>query len=158
MSTSQCVADPGLVDTAPEGALKAASASRLLKGLLIGFAVTVTIGLGLTSWYVGSRIVAANTLPPPSLHLPAITPPEPSDAVVQPALPALYLQVAGLGPVRDLSFVQRLDAQGYRARVERAATQADTRILIGPFAERSSLEEAEHRLQSQGVLAMEAVH
>ena len=74
MSTSQCVADPGLAESSPEGALKVASASRLLKGLLIGFAVTVTIGLGLTSWYVGSRIVAANTLPPPSLHLPLITP------------------------------------------------------------------------------------
>jgi len=158
MSTSQCVTDPGLVDTAPEGALEPASASRLLKGLLIGFAVTVTIGLALTSWYVRSRIVAANTPPSPSLHLPAITPPEPPAPVVQPPPPTLYLQVAGLGPLRDLSFVRRLDAQGYRARVERAATEDETRILIGPFAERSSLEEAERRLQSQGVLAMEAAH
>jgi len=159
MSTSQCVTDPGLAESAPEGALEPASASRLLKGLLIGFAVTVAIGLGLTSWYVGSRIVAANAPPPPTMnHLPAIKPPESPAPTLQPPPAALYLEVAGLGPRRDLSFVQRLDAQGYRARVERAATQDDTRILIGPFAERNSLEEAERRLQSQGVLAMEAVH
>jgi cell division septation protein DedD len=160
MSTSQCVTDPGLAESAPEGAAElASSSSRLLKGLLIGFGATVAIGLGLTSWYVGSRIVAANAPPPPSLnHLPAKTPQAPPAPVLHPPPPELYLEVAGLGPRRDLSFVQRLDAQGYRARVERAATHDDTRILIGPFAERSSLEEAEHRLQSQGVLAMEAAH
>jgi len=151
MSTSQCVTDPGLADTAPEGASELAStSSRLLKGLLIGFAVTVAIGLGLTSWYVGSRIVAPNVV--------AITPPKPPAPIIQPPPVELYLEVAGLGPVRDLTFVKRLDAQGYRARVERAATQQDTRILIGPFAQRTSLEEAERQLQSQGVLAMEAAH
>jgi cell division septation protein DedD len=150
MSTSQCVTDPRLADTASESALEPAGASRLLKGLLIGFAVTVAIGLGLTSWYVGSRIVAANVVTPTPPKLPA--------PVIQPRPVELYLQVAGLGPLRDLSFVKQLDAQGYRARVERAETQDDTRILIGPFTERSSLEEAERRLQSQGVLAMEAVH
>lgn len=155
MSTSQCVTDPGLADTAPEGASEPASrSSRLLKGLLIGFAVTVAIGLGLTSWYVGSRIVSANV----AANVVTVTPPKPPAPVIQPPPVELYLEVAGLGAVRDLSFVKRLDAQGYRARVERAATHQDTRILIGPFAERSSLEEAERRLQSHGVLAMEAAH
>jgi hypothetical protein len=163
MSTSQCETDPMLAESAPEGASELVNASsRVLKSLLIGFAVTVTIGLALTSWYVGSRIVAANTPPPPTLHPLAIAPPQLTTPAIQPAVqspaPALYLQVAGLGPRRDLSFVQRLNTQGYLARVERAATQDETRILIGPFAQRSSLEEAERRLQTQGVLAMEAAH
>lgn len=152
MSTSQCVPDPGLAESAPEGASDPAGASRLLKGLLIGFAISVTVGLALTSWYVGTRIVSSNAV------TVVVAPPKPPAPVVQPPPVALYLQVAGLGPRRDLTFVQRLDAQGYQARVERAAAQDETRILIGPFAERSSLEEAERKLQSQGVLAMEAVH
>jgi cell division septation protein DedD len=152
MSTSQYATEPGLAETAPEGAseLVSTSSSRLLKGLLIGFAVTVAIGLGLTSWYVGTRIVTPNVA--------VVSHPKPPAPVVQPQPAELYLEVAGLGPRRDLNFVKRLDAQGYRARVERTATQEDTRILIGPFAERRALEEAERQLQFQGVLAMEATH
>ncbi len=48
-------------------------------------------------------------------------------------LPLCISKWLALGPRRDLSFVQRLDAQGYRARVERAATEDETRILIGPL-------------------------
>jgi hypothetical protein len=33
--------------------------SRLLKGMLIGFAACMTIGFALVTWYVGVRIVAA---------------------------------------------------------------------------------------------------
>lgn len=60
MSTSQCAPDPGLADAHAELVESAPpGASKLLKILLIGFAATMTIGLGLASWYVGVRIKAA---------------------------------------------------------------------------------------------------
>lgn len=153
MSTSQCAPESGLSDSAEDLALPvvqsaSTGASRLLKGLLIGFAVTVTIALGLASWYVGERIVAANEIVPSTKAEPAA------------AVPAreLYLQVASLGPQADSSFVKQMEARGYRARVQSGNHTQDTRILIGPFAERSSLEEAERNLQSAGVLAIETAH
>lgn len=154
MSTSQCVPDPGLADTAPESAPQHTGASRLLKGLLIGFAVTVAIGLGLTSWYVGSRIVTANA----AVNVVTVTPPKPpAPAIQQPPPVGLYLSVAGLGPLRDADFVKRLQSQSYRARVQRDI-QGNRRILIGPFAGPSSLEEARRQLQSAGVLAIESAN
>jgi cell division septation protein DedD len=198
MSNSQCatepeLADPSLVQSASVQSVPEAT-PRLLKGLLIAFAGTVTIGLALASWYVGVRIVAANEAGPvsaavnspvkvstiqPAPGLPAPPPAAPSapatpsaqeDAMakafwytVPPPPPELYLQVAGLGQRQDASFVKELEARGYRARIviqsARSATnQEETRILIGPFVGRSSLEKAERRLRSAGVLAMEAPH
>jgi hypothetical protein len=72
--------------------------SRSLKGLLFGFAGTVTIGLALASWYVGVRIVAANEIAPFGTPAPSRAP-GPSPVAAPPA--DLYLQVAGLGPKRD---------------------------------------------------------
>ena len=73
MSTSQWVTGPELADpSADSAASRPRGASRLLNGLLIGFALTVTIALALASWYVGSRIRAADkVLPsaaPPTAH------------------------------------------------------------------------------------------
>jgi hypothetical protein len=171
MSNSQYATEPvlgdqqaGLVQNESDGA------SSLLKSLLIGFAATVTIGLALASWYVGERILAAHEVGPVST---AVNPPakvsssQPAVAMPPPALarlsieappppPDLYLQVAGLGPRQDASFVKELEAKGYRASIQSAANQEDNQILIGPFAGQSSLEKAERQLQSAGVLAREA--
>jgi SPOR domain len=162
MSNSQCSTEPetadvqvDLVQTVSRGA------SRLLKGLLIAFAATVTIGLALASWYVGVRIVSAKEATPSRsiVGAPAkiVSPSQPAPGL-QPQPPDLYLQVAGLGPRRDASFLKELEAKGYRARIEVAPRQEDTRILIGPFAERRSLEATERDLQSAGVLAVETTH
>jgi len=171
MSTSQCATDAGLADQ-QAGLVQgvATGASKLLKGLLIGFATTVTIALALASWYVGVRIVAANeaipaSSPAPVLHAPAVPPaaqPDSTaenfwDSVAQPT-PALYLEVASLGIEEDAVFVQRLEEKGYRARIKVAANQEDGRILIGPFSARSALEHAQRKLRSAGVLATEAAH
>jgi hypothetical protein len=169
MSTSECAAEPGLADEQVELVQGVATgASKLLKGLLIGFAGTVTIALALASWYVGVRIVAANeairvSSPAPVSQPPAVIPAAQPDST--PA-PALYLEVAGLGAEKDSRFVKRLEKKGYQARIEApanqpaagqpAAKQDDGRILIGPFSAHSELEEAQSKLRSAGVLATEA--
>jgi hypothetical protein len=184
MSTSQCATDPDLADPPAEPAptdLQGASTPR--KSVLVGFAATVTIGLALASWYVGVRIVAANEAAPVSTALntsaiasaspvaPALQPPAvavPSKQEDVPAIPPppdLYLQVAGLGPREDASFVKKLAAKGYRARIiksttqgEGATNQEDSGILIGPFVGKRALEKAERKLQSAGVLALEVTY
>ncbi len=140
MSTSECAVDPGLADpqsdlllSADQGVSQRQGASRLLKGLLIGFAASVTIGLALASWYVGVRIVS----PSPSTEL--------------------YLEVAGAGPKRDPSFVRNLEAKGYRMRLQ-SVNPANSRILIGPFAERGALEQAQRKLEASGVFTVEAAY
>jgi hypothetical protein len=171
MSTTQCATDPELASPSlVQSAALVRSASenspRRSKGVLIGFAATVTIGLALASWYVGVRILDANEFAPVSAAVGTkvapsqVAPPPPAD---------VYLQVAGLGPRQDTSFVKRLEANGYPVRIirsttesrgttESATSQQDGRILIGPFAGRSFLEEAERKLQSAGVLATEVTH
>jgi len=183
MSTSHCAADPGLAEPQPDlVASPSEVASRHLKGLLIGFGATVTIGLALASWYVGVRIVDANETVPVSAAAAPVsqTPAAPSaqtavgpspqeQAMAEaywhkvPPPPDLYLQVAGLGSYKDSSFVKGLEAKGYRAHVvmsanESTANQQGSRILIGPFVGRSSLEAAARKLQSAGVLAIETVY
>jgi hypothetical protein len=185
MSTSHCAADPGLADPQPDLVPSPSEhVSRHLKGVLIGFGATVTIGLALASWYVGVRIVDANETVPvstaaaaPSAQVPAATSaqmpappsaqmpagPSPQEQAMAeaywhqvPPPPDLYLQVAGLGSRKDLIFVKGLEAKGFRARV--ATNQEESRILIGPFVGRSSLEAAARKLQSAGVLAIETVY
>jgi hypothetical protein len=177
MSTSPCATEPGLVDS-QAGLVPGLSegASRRPRGVLIGFAATVTIGLGLAIWYVSVRIVDAHeTVPvstvvvtparlstsqsaPPLQAAPAA--PEVASATPPPPLPDVYLQVAGLGPRQDTNFVKGLEAKGYRVRVvtESASSEEDNRILIGPFVGQSALKKAERRLQSAGVLAIETAH
>jgi hypothetical protein len=162
MSTSQCAPESGLADQPVDVAQGVATgASKLLKGLLIGFAATVTIALALASWYLGVRIVAANeaipaSSPAPASEVPAVAPAENFWDTIAPPAPALYLEVAGLGAEKDASFVKKLEKKGYQARIEVAANQDDGRILIGPFSARNELEEAERKLRSAGVLATEA--
>ena len=184
MSTSQCATDPDLADPQAEPAQKdSQGASGPRKNVLVSFAATVTIGLALASWYVGVRIVDANEAAPASTAVntpakvftspvarapqPPVRPPQQIVAPVAP-LPDLYLEVAGLGPREDASFVKGLAAKGYRARVirsradrnrtERATNQEDWRILIGPFVGQRALEKAERKLQSAGVLALEVTY
>jgi cell division septation protein DedD len=171
MSISQCATEPGLADaqTPPENAA-GVGASKLLKGLLIGFAITVTIALALASWYVGGRIVAANEIvptgSPAQVSKPLAAPPATQEESMAEAYwynvrtpsSELYLQVASLGPTPDSSFVKSLEAKGYRARIQNAEKQDQSRILIGPFEARSSLEAAQRKLRSAGVLAIETAN
>jgi cell division septation protein DedD len=147
--------------------------SRPLRGLLFGFAATVTVGLALASWYVGVRIVSADEVGPSNAT--TSRPVSAAPATPQAAKPAtaseasiaeafwytvpptiLYLQVAGLGPKQDAGFVRSLQAKGFRAQVQ--ARDDDPRILIGPFSTHAKMEQAQRKLQSAGVLAIETEH
>ena|SRR5579863_9357546 len=136
MPTTDCVADitppaskseDSPIDAPPQAS---SGTSRLLKGLLFGFAATVTIGLALGIWYLGVRIVASH--------------------------PAgeLYLQIAGFGSDQDSSFARSLQAEGFHAQVNLGAG-GHARILIGPFSTHAETEQAQRKLRSAGLLAVE---
>lgn len=148
--------------------------SKPLKGLFFGFAATVTVGLGLASWYVGVRIVAADEVvqstKPASALLNAL--PAPTPAAVLPAVQEdsmgkadwrtvppsyLYLQVAGLGLKQDTDFASSLTGKGFRAQVQ-MRDGATTRILIGPFSTHAELKQGQRKLQSSGILAVETTY
>ena len=88
MPTTDCATDiappPSEIDEQIESAPTPGGASKLLKGLLIGFAATVTIGLALATWYLGARIVAANASAQKQASAPAVG--------------EFYLQVGAFGP------------------------------------------------------------
>lgn len=110
MSTSQCAAEPGLADRLADQPVDlvqgvATGASKLLKGLLIGFAATVTIALALASWYVGVRIVAANEAIPASTpasvaQIPAVLPAKTSGTRSRRPLPRCISKWPAWGPSR----------------------------------------------------------
>ena len=183
MATTDCATDTGLADVQNENETPPpAGASKPLKGLIIGFAVTVSSGLALASWYVGARIVSADEAVPssPPIHVqvsapvqvqatapphiqvsaPAIVPapPVPAPAVVVPLPPPpeLYLQVAGLGIKQDVGYVRSLRAKGFHAHIQDSDRADDGQILIGPFASNAEMKRAQRKLQSAGVLAVEA--
>jgi cell division septation protein DedD len=184
MVTSDCATDTGLADSQIEAQRPPDGASKPLKGLFLGFAATVTLGLALAIWYVGVRIVAANEAVPSSTPIassttsgtpgnsPVPSPAQsnvqktasaPTPAAVPPAVaapppPDFYLQVEALGPKQDVRFVKSLQAKGLRAKILTGEKLDDARILIGPFSARAAMEKAQRKLQSAGVLAVEAAN
>jgi cell division protein FtsN len=171
MPTTECAIDVALPNSQSEDSQAASQGtSRPLRGLLFGFAATVTVGLALASWYVGVRIVSADEVAPSSAttSAPVIAAPVPR-AAAAPASAAeasigeafwytvpptvLYLQVAALGPKQDASFVRSLQIKGFHAQVQ--AGDDGSRILIGPFSTHAKMEQAQRKLQSEGVLAIE---
>ncbi len=168
--------------------------SKSLKGLLLWFAVTVTVGLSLASWYVGVRIVAADEVSTPAVSVRSAAPvpsatvtpapapvplpaPVQATATLRPAQPMgqptvrgasmaeafwytvppahLYLEAAGIGPRQDAGFVRSLQAKGFHAQVQDGERTDNARILIGPFSTHAEMEQAQRKLQSAGVLAVE---
>jgi cell division septation protein DedD len=176
MPSIDCATDTELVDSQGVAAAHAPDGdSKPLKGLFYGFAATVTIGLALASWYVGVRIVAAQeTVPQSTAPVAPPSPPAPAPSVAAPAqneqsmaeafwysVPPpddLFLQVAGLGPTEDTGFVTSLQAKGFHAQIRTEDRLDNARILIGPFSTHADLERAQRKLQSAGVLAIEAAH
>lgn len=177
MPTTECATDIGPPNSQSEVSHDASQeavsqgASRPLRGLFFGFAATVTVGLALASWYVGVRIVSADEVGPSNTTTsgPVSAAPAPPQAAtpaasteasmaeafwyaVPPTI--LYLQVAGLGPKQDAGFVRSLQAKGFRARVQ--VRDDDARILIGPFSTHAEMEQTQRKLQSAGVLAIQA--
>lgn len=159
----------------------AGTRSKSPKGLIFGFAATITIGLALASWYVGVRIVSAHEIPPSSrASALVVTNTAPAEIAAKSAAASpvqataadeeamgeaywsnvpppvdLFLQVASLGPKQDARFIRLLKARGFRAQVQTRDSDG-TRILVGPFPNRGAMEDAQDDLQSAGVLAIEA--
>lgn len=178
MPTPDCAIDIALPSSQREdsqsGSAQRASqeASGLLRGLFYGFAITITIGLALTSWYVGVRVVAADEVAPSNTTTsapvsvaplpraaapPAVTEDSMAEAFWYTVPPAvLYLQVAALGPKQDAGFVRSLQTEGLRAQLQ--AGDDNARVLIGPFSTHVEMEQAQRKLQSSGVLAIETAH
>jgi cell division protein FtsN len=179
MPTTDCATDTALPNSQSEDSqsrsarLASHGAPGLLRGLFYGFAITITTGLALTSWYVGVRVVAANEVAPSNKTTSEVVKAAagPSRAAAPPAAtedsiaeafwydvpPAvLYLQVAGLGPKQDAGFVRSLLTQGFRAQVQARDDKAT--ILIGPFSTHVEMEQAQRKLQSSGVLAIAMAH
>jgi len=113
-------------------------APKRIKGMLFGFA-SVTVGLALGIWYVGVRIVSADEIVPSTNSR------------------ALYLQVASLGPKQAEDSVRSLENEGFRAQIQ-ARDEDHARILIGPFSTHAEMEQAQRKLQSAGVLAVETAY
>lgn len=142
-------------------------ASRPLRGIFFGFAATVTVGLILTIWYLGVRIVTAGEVPQPSAAqssaasaaISAGPPPSPARPVELTPLsqPALFLQTAGLGPRQDAAFVRLLKTKGFQSQIQKAGGR-ESRIVVGPFASRGDLEKAQRKLQASGILAIETTY
>lgn len=182
MPTTDCATDLELAelqsdDSQTGAARQPPGTSKSLKGLLLGFAATVTIGLALASWYVSVRIVSADEVASSSatISAPVTSSPAPGPSPIATANSAedksiaeaywytvppadLYLQAAGIGPKQDASFVTSLRAKGLRAQVQAGDRADNARILIGPFTTHVEMEEAQRRLQSAGVLAIETAH
>jgi hypothetical protein len=152
-------------DSQREAVLRSRRGSKPLRGLLFGFASTVTIGLALASWYVGVRIVSANEVTPsntifvpPAAAAPAT--PVTGDSIAQAhSIPPtqLYLEAAGLGPKPDVVFVKSLQAKGFQAKIEtRGQTLAN--VLIGPFSSKAEREQGQRALESEGILTVETAN
>jgi hypothetical protein len=145
MPATDCATDiappPSQAEEQIESAPASGGASKLLKGLLIGFAASVTIGLALGIWYLGVRIVVNGSA-------------QQSTAAPLPSVGEFYLQVGALGPERDDAFSNALQAKGFLAQIQ-TRDAGHNRILIGPFLTRSDLDQARQKLQSEGVLAVE---
>jgi hypothetical protein len=184
MTTTDCATDIAMpsapsedsrddaMELAPQRAVD--GASKPLRSLLLGFAVTVTVGLALASWYVGVRIVNADEVTPgsaaaavPATSVPVVIPSTPpaasadslAEAYWSTVPPAdLYLQVAGIGPKQDAGFVKSLAAKGFGAQLQGGDRADNARILIGPFSTHAEMEQAQRKLQSAGVLAIESAH
>ncbi len=147
---------------------------RKTRGVYVGFATLVTVGLALAGWYVGQRILvaqapnpatepfaAAPVAPMPAAVLrpivtPQITPPA---VTAQPLLPLTeyYLQVTALGTAQDLKFLKQLQGRGFKAHLETTPTDQTGLILIGPYADQPAVRRVGARLADSGILASETI-
>jgi hypothetical protein len=136
------------------------------KRVFIGFAATITIGLGLAGWYVGGRIYAAE-----KVHPVAIAKPAPFAAVVEPVAISveqtkpdwntvdpqsgeLYLQLATMGPNSTNDYLKTLDAQGIHPRVAPGPSESLHRLLLGPYPDKATIEKQQQELESAAIQFM----
>jgi len=135
-------------------------AAKLRKRVFVGFAGTVTLGLCLAGWYVGGRVFAAEQhvirlllTPPPSDPEPAPAQTVNAKAVWNPIAPRpgeSYLQLAAMGPLATKDYLQELAAKGIHPLIAPGPTDGIYRILMGPYANTTALEQARQALKAAG--------
>jgi cell division septation protein DedD len=138
--------------------------TKLRKGVFAAFAIAVTFGLGLSGWYLGTRILAAEgteveAAPQPVVvagQASAVAPPAPIPTDVKSLQPEFYLGVTALGTAEDAKYLSQLKARGFDARMQASAEAQISRILIGPYTTRADLATAQRKLAAAGILALEA--
>ena len=104
-------------------------------------------------------MVAADSPAPPIAAPPIAAPvsaaqPRAVAADVPPPAPPpeFYLEMPALGPKQDAAFARSLEARGFHAE------SSDTGIRIGPFATPIDMQQAQRKLEAEGVLALETSH
>lgn len=151
-------------------------APRRTRGVYVGFATLVTIGLALAGWYVGERILVAqapHTGPEPLATAKAYPAPAPAPSstsasaspvtaqagqpVLLPLMAEYFLQATALGTPQDSKFLQQLQSRGFKAHLETTATDQTGLILIGPYEGEPALRRARARLAASGILANEII-
>jgi hypothetical protein len=154
MSTTALVSEiqPGEVQLA-----EARGEGKLRKGLMVGFAGTVTIALTLAGWYLTGRISTADAGQLSAAAQPATVPSaqQPVQQAARSLAPEYYLQIAALGSSEDATYLKRLSAKGFQASIETTPADQIGQILIGPYEERSALQTAQQQLAAAGILATE---
>ncbi|HTS46578.1 MAG TPA: SPOR domain-containing protein [Bryobacteraceae bacterium] len=149
-------------------------AERKTRGVYVGFATLVTVGLALAGWYVGERILVAQAPhvpteafasasidPVPAAALPSIAAPQirPLAEDSQPLLPLTeyYLQTMALGTAQDLKFLKQLQSRGFKAHLETTPADQTGLILIGPYVDQPAVRRARATLADSGILATETI-
>jgi cell division septation protein DedD len=138
------------------------------------------VGLLMAFAYVGVRIVAGKppvqaanppaspmpaTMDAPPVSVPSAPAPKPARApkrapapvvnamaftVVTPQPGERYLQVAAVSPHMVLTYVDNLRIANLEAVIAPGPTPDLLRVLVGPFAERDSLDKAKAQLEASG--------
>ena|SRR5579862_2509828 len=144
---------------------------RKTRGVYVGFATLVTVGLALAGWYVGQRILVAQA-PLPVTEPFTSAPVDPMPAAARPTIPTAplaeasqpllplteyYLQVSALGTAQDLKFLKQLQARGFKAHLETTPRDQTGLILIGPYTDQPAVRRAGARLADSGILATETI-
>ena len=132
--------------------------ARARKRLYACFVGTMFLGFALAGWYVQGRIVSADAATDPAPVVVAVSAPAvPAPLPVAVKTPERYLAVTSLGTIQDKKFLRRLEAAGFESRLS-VDSDAQPRILIGPFGDADMLERAERKLSRSGVLALEVTN
>lgn len=88
--------------------------------------------------------------PVPENARPA-SPAQPSWSVVEPRPREKYLQLAALGRRTTTAYLQELQAKGFRPVVGPGPSDGIYRILVGPFSDKTALEQAQNTLHAAGI-------
>ncbi len=147
MSITECLPEPN-------------PAAALRKRVFVGFAGTLTVGLALAGWYVGTRILAAGNIQPAKPAIAKVAPPVlPAPASKMVDRPSeTYLQLAAMGPIATEVYLKELAGKGIHPTIRPSPSENIYRILMGPYPDTSTLNQALRSLEAAGEKPMVRVY